>query len=213
MLILVTGFEPFGDEKINPAQQVIKQLGCNISGIEVVKLEVPTVFTKSVELVIKAIEELKPDFVLCLGQAGGISDISVERVAINLDCARIPDSENQQPIDVPIDPEGQNAYFATIPVNAIVQAIKTAKVPARISYTAGTYVCNHIMYGVLNHIYKNKLNIKAGFIHLPYLTEQVVNKANMPSMSIETLVNAIEAAITAIAENDKDIKASNGYLY
>ncbi|SHF33655.1 pyroglutamyl-peptidase I . Cysteine peptidase. MEROPS family C15 [Caldanaerobius fijiensis DSM 17918] len=198
MKVLVTGFDPFGGEKVNPAFEVIKRLSSNIAGAEIVKLQVPTVFRKSIDVTIKAIEEEKPDFVLCIGQAGGRFAITVERVAINIDDARIPDNENNQPIDTPIDPEGEPAYFATIPIKAIVEAVKNEGIPAAVSNTAGTYVCNHLLYGVLNYINKNDLNIKAGFIHIPFLPEQVVDKPNMPSMSIETMVKAIEIAITTI---------------
>lgn len=198
MKVLVTGFDPFGGEKVNPAFEVIKRLSSNIAGAEVVKLQVPTVFRKSIDVTIKAIEEEKPDFVLCIGQAGGRFAITVERVAINIDDARIPDNENNQPIDTPIDPEGEPAYFATIPIKAIVEAIRNEGIPAAVSNTAGTFVCNHLLYGVLNYINKNNLNIKAGFIHIPFLPEQVVDKPNMPSMSIETMVKAIEIAITTI---------------
>lgn len=198
MKVLVTGFDPFGGEKVNPAFEVIKRLSSNIAGAEVVKLQVPTVFRKSIDVTIKAIEAEKPDFVLCIGQAGGRFAITVERVAINIDDARIPDNENNQPIDMPIDPEGEPAYFATIPIKEIVEAIKNEGIPAAVSNTAGTFVCNHLLYGVLNYINKNDLNIKAGFIHIPFLPEQVVDKTNMPSMSIDTMVKAIEIAITTI---------------
>ena len=212
MKILVTGFDPFGGEKVNPAFEVIKKLSTNIAGVEVIKLEVPTVFIKSIEVVTKAIDDINPDFVLNIGQAGGRFAVSVERVAINMDDARIPDNINQQPVDLAIDPEGQPAYFATIPIKAMAQAIKDMGVPAIVSDTAGTFVCNHLMYGVLNHIYKNKLNIKAGFIHIPFLPEQVVNKPNTASMSVETLVKSIETAITVIVTTANDIRVSEGHI-
>lgn len=213
MKILVTGFDPFGGERVNPAFEVIKKLSSNISGAQVIKLEVPTVFKKSVELALKTIEKEKPDFVLCIGQAGGRAAISIERVAINIDDASIPDNENNQPVDLAIDTEGMPCYFATIPIKAIAKAIRSKNTPALISNSAGTYVCNHIMYGILNYIYKNNLNIKAGFIHIPYIPEQVLNKANTPSMSLETTVLAIETAIETIVTTNQDIKASGGSIY
>jgi pyroglutamyl-peptidase len=212
MKILVTGFDPFGGEKVNPAFEVIKKLSTNIAGVEVIKLEVPTVFKKSIEVVTKAIDKIGPDFVLNIGQAGGRFAVSVERVAINIDDARIPDNINQQPIDLPIDPEGQPAYFATLPIKAVAQAIKDNGIPAIVSDTAGTFVCNHLMYGVLNHIYKNKLNIKAGFIHIPFLPEQVINKPNTASMSVETLVKSIETAVAVIVTTANDIRVSEGHV-
>lgn len=210
MKILVTGFDPFGEEKINPAFEVIKKLNDNIHNIEVVKLEVPTAFNASIEKACNKIQEINPDAVLCIGQAGGRYDVTVERVAINVNDARIPDNLKQQPIDTAIDENGEAAYFATIPIKAIVEGIRSEGVPASVSNTAGTYVCNHLMYGVLNYIYKNNLNIKAGFIHIPFLTEQVVNKPNVPSMSLDTMVKAIEAAIKVIGKNEADIKKSEG---
>jgi len=212
MKILITGFDPFGGEKINPAFEVIKGLADSINGVEVVKLQVPTAFYSSVELTIKKIEEVKPDFVLSIGQAGGRFDISVEKVAINLNDARIADNLGQQPIDTVIDENGDTAYFSTLPVKAIVQAIRNTNIPASLSYTAGTYVCNHLMYGVLNYIHKNNLNIKAGFIHIPYLLEQVVNKPSTAGMDITTLVNAIETAIKIIISNKEDIFSKEGTI-
>lgn len=202
MKILVTGFNPFGEEKVNPAFEVIKKLENNIAGAQIVKLEVPTVFGKSIETTVKEIEKEKPDYVLSIGQAGGRFGITVERVAINMDDARIQDNEGNQPIDVPIDSRGQSSYFATIPVKAIVAAIKKEKIPAAVSDSAGTFVCNHIMYGVLNYISRNKPCMKAGFIHIPFLPEQVIDKPNVPSMSIENSLKAIETAIITIVSED-----------
>lgn len=210
MKILVTGFDPFGGESINPAFEVIKNLKDKIAGAEVIKLQVPTAFNKSVEKTAEKVAEIKPDFVLNIGQAGGRSDITVERVAININDARIPDNLNQQPIDEVIDAEGEAAYFATIPVKAIVQSIREKNIPASVSNTAGTYVCNHLMYGTLNYIHKNNLNVKAGFIHIPFLFQQVINKPNTAAMELDTMVQAIEAAIETIVTTENDIKKAEG---
>ena len=212
MKILVTGFDPFGGEKINPAFEVIKQLPDLISNVEVIKLQIPTAFYSSIELTIDKIKEVHPDFVLNIGQAGGRFDISVEKLAINLSDARIPDNMGQQPIDAAIDENGDTAYFSTLPVKAIVQEIRNVNIPASLSYTAGTYVCNHLMYGVLNYIHKNNLNIKAGFIHIPYLLEQVVNKPSTAAMDINTLVKAIEVAIKTIVNSKEDISITGGAI-
>lgn len=210
MKILVTGFDPFGGESINPAFEVIKKLKDEIAGAEVIKLQVPTAFNKSVEKTVEKVAEIKPDFVLNIGQAGGRSDITVERVAININDARIPDNLNQQPIDEVIDAEGEAAYFATIPVKAIVQSIREKNIPASVSNTAGTYVCNHLMYGTLNYIHKNNLNTKAGFIHIPFLFQQVIKKPNTAAMELDTMVQAIEAAIETIVTTENDIKKAEG---
>lgn len=212
MKILVTGFDPFGGEKVNPAFEVIKKLKDNIEGAEIVKLQVPTAFYSSVNKTVEKIEEIKPDVVLMIGQAGGRFDVTVERIAINLDDARIPDNEGNQPIDKLVDEEGLTAYFATLPIKAIVNRIKEKNIPASVSNSAGTYVCNHLMYGVLNHIYKNKLNIKAGFIHIPFLLEQVLNKPNVPAMTLDSMVTAIESAIEVIARNEEEVKVIGGAI-
>ncbi len=198
MKILITGFDPFGGEKVNPAFEVLKKLKKNIAGAKITLLEVPTVFGDSVAKVTAAIGKLKPDAVLMIGQAGGRYEISVERVGINLNDARIPDNKNKQPIDESIDAGGPAAYFATLPVKDMVKAIRKAGVPASVSYTAGTFVCNHLLYGVLNHCAKNAPKVKAGFIHIPFLIEQAVGKTNTPSMGLPTMVTAIEAATSAI---------------
>lgn len=210
MKVLITGFDPFGGESINPAWEAVKAMKDNIDGIEVIKLQIPTVFKKSAEKLFVGIEEHKPDAVICIGQAGGRYDMSVERVAINMDDGRIPDNEGYQPIDTPVYEDGENAYFATLPIKGIVEEIKLAKIPASVSNTAGTYVCNHIMYSLLYYISKNNLNIKGGFIHVPYITEQVVDKKNMPYMEVTTITKALECAVQALNKYKVDVKVSGG---
>ncbi|NLW23183.1 MAG: pyroglutamyl-peptidase I [Tissierellia bacterium] len=213
MKILVTGFDPFGGEKVNPAYEAVKLIPDKIAGSEIIKLEIPTVFTRSALVVEEAIKEHNPDVVLSIGQAGGRSSITVERVAINLAEARIPDNDGEQPIDQKIKEDGENAYFATIPVKAMVKKIREKGIPAHVSYTAGTYVCNSIMYNVLYMADKKYPNIRAGFIHVPYAPEQVVDKPEgTPSMPVETIAKAIEYAIEAIVENEEDYKGSMGTI-
>ena len=210
MKVLITGFDPFGGESINPAWEAVKAMENTIDGIEVIKLQIPTVFRKSAEKLFAGIDEHKPDVVICVGQAGGRYDMSVERVAINMDDGRIPDNEGYQPIDTPVYEDGENAYFATLPIKGIVEEIKSAKIPASVSNTAGTYVCNHIMYSLLYYISKNNLNIKGGFIHVPYITEQVVDKKSMPYMEVSTITKALESAVKALNKYNVDIKVSGG---
>lgn len=152
MKVLITGFDPFGGEKINPAWEAVRALPDNIDGIEVVKLQIPTVFKKSAKKLFENIDSVKPDVVICVGQAGGRYEFSVERVAINVDDGRIPDNDGYQPVDSPVFEDGENAYFSTLPIKAIVEEVKKAGIPAAVSNTAGTYVCNHIMYLSLIHI-------------------------------------------------------------
>ena len=210
MKILVTGFDPFGGEPINPAIESVKKLPDTIAGAEIIKLEIPTVRGKSLEKIEKAIQEHNPDIILSVGQAGGRFDITVERVGINMDDFRIPDNEGNQVIDEPIFSDGDNAYFVKLPVKAMVQNIQKNKIPASVSYTAGTFVCNHVLYGVLYLVEKKYKGKKSGFIHIPFLPEQVVDKRNMPSMELNTIVTGLTAAIEAIVENAEDIKETGG---
>jgi len=210
MKILVTGFDPFGGEPINPAIESVKKLPDNIAGAEIIKLEIPTVRKKSLEKIEKAINEHNPDVILSIGQAGGRFDISIERVGINLDDFRIPDNEGNQIIDEPIFPDGENSYFVKLPVKAMVQNVQKNNIPASVSYTAGTFVCNHVLYGVLYLIEKKYKGKKSGFIHIPFLPQQVVDKRNMPSMELNTIVKGLTAAIEAIVKNNEDIKEVGG---
>lgn len=210
MKLLLTAFTPFGGESINPALEAVKLVKNQINNIDIVKLEVPTVFIRSINIVTKAIEDEKPDFVLCVGQAGGREGITPERVAINIDDARIPDNEGNQPIDIPIFADGEAAYFSNLPVKAMVEEIRKEGLPSSLSNTAGTYVCNHLMYGVLYSINKKYKIIKGGFIHVPFIPEQVVDKPVQASMPLIDIVKGLEAAIRAIGNNKVDIKLVGG---
>ena len=184
----------------------MKKLSNNINGAEIVKLEVPTVFGKSIERLHEAMEREKPDIVICVGQAGGRYDITIERVAINISDGRIADNEGNQPIDEPIFEDGKTAYFATLPIKAMVKKIREGGIPASVSNSAGTYVCNHIMYGLLYLIDKEYPNIRGGFVHVPFLPEQVVDKGNTPSMDIENITTGLALAIEAAVEYRQDVK-------
>ena len=211
MKVLVTGFEPFGGEKVNPALETVKGLPSEIHGAEVSWLEVPTVFHKSAQVLEEEMSRYQPDFVLCIGQAGGRSSLTPERVAINQDDARIPDNDGNQPIDLPIRPDGASAYFSNLPIKAMVQAIKKEGLPASVSNTAGTFVCNHLMYQALYLVEKKFPHVKAGFMHIPYMMEQVVNRPTTPAMSLVDIRRGIEAAIGAIIEHgDQDLKLVGG---
>ena len=211
MKVLVTGFDPFGGEKLNPALEAIKSLPSEIQGAEVRWLEVPTVFYKSAKILEEEIRIYQPDIVLCIGQAGGRQGLTPERVAINQDDARIQDNEGNQPIDRPIQLDGPPAYFSSLPIKAMVQAIKEEGLPASVSNTAGTFVCNHLMYQVLYLVEKEFPTIKAGFMHIPYMMEQVIDKPNTPAMDLVDIVRGIEAAIRATIEyGDRDLKLVGG---
>ena len=211
MKILVTGFDPFGGEKVNPALEAVKSLPSVIHGAEIRWVEIPTVFYQSAEVLEAEIVRYQPNVVLCIGQAGGRTSLTPERVAINQDDARIPDNQGNQPIDTPIRLDGEAAYFSTLPIKAMVQAIKEDGLPATVSNTAGTFVCNHLMYQALYLADKKFPNVRAGFMHIPYMTEQVINKPNTASMNLADIVKGIEAAIGAIVDHkDKDLKLVGG---
>lgn len=201
MKILLTGFEPFGGESVNPAKEAVKLVKEEIKGAQIVKCYVPVVFGKAIETVHAAMKEENPDVVLCIGQAGGRYEVTPERVAINCDDGRIPDNEGNQPVDQPVFADGANAYFSTLPIKKMVEYMKKANIPAAISNTAGTYVCNHLMYGVRYYIEKEFPNTIGGFMHVPYLHEQVMNKKETASLSKDDVVKAIEASIEAIVDS------------
>lgn len=212
MKILVTGFDPFGGESTNPALEAVKKLPETILDAVIIRLEIPTVFKKSAEVVKEAMIKHQPDVVVNIGQAGGRFSVTPERVAINVDDARIPDNEGNQPIDEVIQPTGQAAYFTQLPVKAMVQRMKDAGFPGSVSNTAGTFVCNHIMYQVQYLIDTQFPNVKAGFIHVPFITAQVVDKPNQPSMSLDDIVQSLEKALEAIVlfNNKEDIRTIGG---
>lgn len=210
MKALVTGFDPFGGESINPSWEAVKSIKNTIAGAEIIKLQLPTVAYKSISQLHNKMVELNPDIVISVGQAGGRAGITPERVAINITDARIPDNEGNQPIDEVIFEDGDTAYFSNLPVKAMVQAIRDAGFPSSLSNTAGTYICNHVMYGILYYIQKEFPNTRGGFIHVPFATSQVADKPEMPSMEIANITTALEAAIQAAVTYQTDLKTTIG---
>lgn len=205
MKILITGFEPFGGESVNPAYEAVKLLPDMAGDIQIVKMEIPTVFGEAGKVVETGILQHQPDAVICVGQAGRRADIGVERVAINLVEASIPDNAGNQPMDVKVQEDGDTAYFATIPVKAMVKNIKDHGIPASISYTAGTYVCNSVMYDLLYLIDRKYPSIRGGFIHVPYATEQGGGKpVGTATMELSTISKALLYALEAVAGEDKN---------
>ena len=196
--ILLCAFDPFGGESVNPALMAVGQV--SFEGVDLRKTEVPTVFYKSVTFVCNIIDEFKPDAVIMIGQAGGRDKITPERVAINVSDARIADNEGNMPCDEPIREGAPAAYFSTLPIKDIKAALDSAEIPCAISNSAGTFVCNHLMYGVLNHIEKRGLDTLAGFIHIPFLPEQTAQKEGVASLPLEIDVKAIELAIGVVVK-------------
>ena len=210
MKILVTGFDPFGSESINPASEAVKRLNQTIDGAQIIPLIVPTVFYESMEVIEKAMLQYDPDAIVSIGQAGGRKDITVERIAINIDDARICDNKGQQLIDEPVVSDGPAAYFSTLPIKSMVKAMQDQNIPASVSNTAGTFVCNHVMYGVLHLCHTKFQSKRAGFIHIPFLPEQTKDKPQVPSMELDQIVKGIEAALKAVIHTSEDIKMTAG---
>ncbi|VED60097.1 pyroglutamyl-peptidase I [Staphylococcus simulans] len=204
MNILVTAFDPFGKEKTNPALEAVKLLPETIGEHTITKLEIPTVFNESVEAIKQQLKIETYDAVLAIGQAGGRFDLTPERVGINVDDAKIADNKGNQPIDEVIQEDGAPAYFSNMPVKRLTQAIKDAGVPASLSNTAGTFVCNHVLYQ-LGYLHATTFPyIQFGFIHVPFIPEQVTNKPNTPSMALDTIVKGLEAAISELSADNRD---------
>lgn len=180
-----------------------------IGGCRVVARQLPCVFGESLAVLNGAIDALSPSLVLAVGQAGGRTDITVERVAINVDDARIADNQGQQPVDVPVVADGPAAWFSTLPIKAMVMAMRNAGIPASVSQTAGTFVCNHVMYGLL-HKLRDAPAVKGGFIHIPYLPQQAAQHPGAPSMAAETVRRALEVAIATALQVESDIAVTGG---
>lgn len=211
MKILVTGFDPFGGESINPAWEAVRTIPDTVKGAAVAKLEIPTVFQKGAAAIVRALEEIQPDAVLSVGQAGGRSALTVEFVGINWADARIPDNEGGRPIGETIHEDGETAYFSTLPVHAMVDRIRRAGLPAHLSYSAGTYVCNEVMYSVAYYIAKHRLPVRSGFLHVPLAPEQTIVKPNgTPSMNVADMTRGIVCALEAIVEHEEDIRIGMG---
>lgn len=209
--VLITAFEPFGGEQINPSWEAVRQLHERmLCGFQVVAKELPCAFGDALTTLYAEMEALQPELIIAVGQAGGRADISVERVAININDARIPDNNGNQPIDEPIIPGGPAAYFSTLPIKAIVEGIREANIPASVSQTAGTYVCNHVMYGLLHRLAQQDNKVRGGFIHIPYLPQQAIHHPGAPSMAAQTVILALEMAITIALRTEQDLRLVGG---
>ncbi|MCL2573995.1 MAG: pyroglutamyl-peptidase I [Defluviitaleaceae bacterium] len=209
MKILITGFEPFGGEEINPSYEAVKLLPQKLQEAEILTMELPVVFGKCAEILVDKIADCKPDVVICVGQAGGRPNISIEKVAINHVDARIADNAGNMPTDETIIKDAPAAYFTNLPIKAMVENMRINGIPAAISYTAGTFVCNDIMYHLLHMINTQHRHIRGGFIHVPFDCAQAA-KNNAPSMPIATIAKGLEYAIEAAIDNSSDIVIKGG---
>ncbi len=208
--ILLTGFQPFDGESSNPSWEAVAALdGSRLDGRRVVALQLPVVFGQSLRVLAKALERFRPALALCVGQAGGRSRISLERVAINLQDARIPDNAGRQPLDEPIEARGPAAYFARLPLKACLAALGEAGIPAEISHTAGTYVCNHVFYGLM-HALRARRAVRAGFMHIPYSPAQAVRHPGAPSLPVELATAAVRLTVETALARQTDLRLRGG---
>ena len=206
--ILVTGFEPFGGESENPSQEIAQQLnGHVVARHRLIGRILPCVFGAANQELRGLLDEFQPAAVICVGQAGGRKEITPERVAINVDDARIPDNAGAQPVDRPVVPRGPAAYWSTLPIKAIVRALRARGIPAAVSQTAGTFVCNHVFYGLMHELRRQK-KVRGGFIHVPFLPEQA--RAGQPSLTLETMTAAIGAAVAVALRIRRDARSAGG---
>lgn len=192
--LLITGFDPFGGETVNPSWEAVKQLDNTIGSYQLTKLQLPTVFGKAADALLSAAKELQPDAILSIGQAGGRAGITPEVIGINLREARIPDNAGNQPVNQPIVPDGPAAYFATVPVREMAAAMQTGGIPCTLSYSAGAFVCNDVLYSVLHHYHGT--DTRVGFLHVPFLPQQA--KENQPFMTLDEIVRGLTLAIGAL---------------
>ncbi|EHD6027307.1 pyroglutamyl-peptidase I [Vibrio parahaemolyticus] len=208
--VLITGFEPFGGDAINPALEAVRRLEeTSLDGGIIVTCQVPVTRFESIRAVIDAIEAHQPDCVITVGQAAGRAAITPERVAINVDDFRIPDNGGNQPIDEPIIEQGPDAYFSSLPIKRIAQTLHESGIPCQVSNSAGTFVCNHLFYGV-QHYLRDK-SIRHGFVHIPLLPEQATD-GNHPSMSLDMIVAGLKLVAQVVIDHESDVVVSGGQI-
>ena len=208
--VLLTGFDPFGGAAVNPSWLAVQALqGRRIAGHRVVVAQLPTVFGAAMTQLNALLRKHRPALVICVGQAGGRAALSLERVAINLDDARIADNAAARPIDTPVVPGGPTAYFTSLPVKAMLVALQRKGIAAEVSQTAGTFVCNHVFYGLMHALATRRglRHTRGGFVHVPWLPEQ-----GAPSMALQDIVSGLRVAIRAALTTGEDLKVSAGQL-
>ena len=213
-IILLTGFEPFNQETINPSWEAVRALqGWHEGDFVVHARQLPCVFGHANKVMHQAVEELQPSIVIAVGQAGGRPDLSVERIAINIDDAPIADNQMRQIVDQPIVNGGPAAYFSTLPIKAIVHALREAGLPSSVSQTAGTFVCNHVFYGLMHQAHEWGTTMRAGFIHIPYLPQQAAKHPGFASMKLEDMVEGLRIAIRTTLAHTVDVREAGGLTH
>jgi pyroglutamyl-peptidase len=207
--VLLTGFDPFGGETINPSWEAVRSLdGEIIAAHRIVAVQLPTVFGDSLALLRKTLRRVAPVLVLCVGQAGGRAALGLERIAINVDDARIPDNAGKQPIDRAVVRTGPDGYFSTLPIKAMREALLRAGIPAEISQTAGTFVCNHVFYGLMHALAQS--TVRGGFMHIPFLPEQAARHPGAPSMALAEIVRGLRVGVEAALKQRRDVRQGGG---
>ena len=216
MKALVTGFEPFGGDRVNPSFEALRLLPSRLGAIDIATRALPVVYGAALTALREAIGATGPDIVLSVGLAGGRTELSLERVAINVDDARIPDNGGNQPIDRPVVAGGPAAYFATLPIKAAVAALREAGLPASVSNSAGTFLCNHVFYGLMHEAAQRTVMgggwFRGGFLHVPYLPSQAARQPGAPSMALEQIVEGIEIILATAAARSDDLVVSEGAI-
>jgi pyroglutamyl-peptidase len=211
--ILLTGFEPFGGESVNPSWQIAQALaGWTCEGHAVHAVRLPCAFGDALAALDDALAAHRPELVVCLGQAGGRAEISIERAALNVDDARIPDNLGRQPIDAAVVPGGPDAYFSTLPIKAIARDLRDAGVAAAVSNTAGTFVCNHVFYALMHRLASVPAlaGTRGGFVHVPYTLEQVAQRPGVPAMALATQVEGVRQALRSAMLTRADLRETAG---
>lgn len=207
--VLLTGFEPFGGETINPSWLAVQALhGRRIAGHRLVAAQLPTVFGRARTELARLLARHRPALVLCVGQAGGRAAISLERVALNIDDARLPDNAGAQPVDQPVEPGAPAAYFGTLPIKAMLLALQRAGIPAEVSQTAGTFVCNHVFYGLMHALAQQpEPPARGGFVHVPWLPEQ-----GQPALPLADMVRGLQVAVRCALATRRDVAVGAGAI-
>ena len=192
---LVTGFEPFGGARVNASIEAVRRLPPRVGPLGIEAVELPTSYARSLPALEAALARVRPDIVLCVGQAGDRAALSVERVAVNLQDARLPDNDGAQPVDRPVVPGGPAAYLASLPTRAIVAALHAAEIPAQLSMSAGTFVCNHVFYGLMHYAATRGAGFRGGFLHVPCMPPQPAGTA---CMAIDDVARGVATALEAV---------------
>lgn len=209
--VLITGFEPFDGEAVNPSQQIARALdGETIAGHRIVGASLPTEFARSLTKLEQLIDQHHPVLVIALGLAAGRAGVSLERVAINLIDARIADNAGAQPVDVAVVENAPNAYFSTLPIKAMLARLNAAGIPAALSHSAGTFVCNQVFFGLAHLLATRHPEVRGGFVHVPWLPEQAARRADGPHMPLERMLEALRLCVETALVTPADVHYAAG---